>query len=280
MAENHIELTDEVLGAYVDDELDPATRSRVERSLSVDRDARSRLAAIRDITMLVRVATRGGTGVRVDGAAHGPEVIDLSSRIGVTAPAAARGRRAPAWLDWRMAASFVAGLAVMLGALELGQLGGSEAPTWQRSALEFHHRYARAASTGGDLALDHLSPASSSFARDFARIADYEPVLPDLSGQNYAPIGARLLPTFEGVVTHVVYEAPGRPAIGYSMVLTDRRPRGEDFITMQRDGVRMVVWGDDRYEYGISGALSYDALEILAETARHSVRTTARAQVL
>lgn len=262
MVERNIDLSDEQLGAYADDELDAITRARVERALAVDREARARLAAIRDVTMLVRAATRAR--VTDSGPAAMPPLSVPAYSARVRAPVR------PAWLTWRIAASFLAGLGAMLIIMQLTQPGTSPASTWQRAALDFHDRYLRAVAAGTAIGLDHLEPSSSDFQREFANVVDFRPRIPDLSAHRYVPVGARLLTTPDGAVTYVVYEAPDGPIVGYSMVLSDA-PAREELMSDTHKNILMTTWTDGRFEYGLSGQLPADALETIADTARRSL---------
>lgn len=57
------EITDEMLGAYVDQELDPAQRRQVEAAAMRSCSIRRRLDAIRRISAAVRAISRGGTAI-------------------------------------------------------------------------------------------------------------------------------------------------------------------------------------------------------------------------
>lgn len=262
MADGDMDLTDELLGAYADNELDAPARERVEHALSLDRDARARLAAIRDVTLLVRAATRAN--VAVGDAA--PPTLPLS-------PSPARRHRPRrGWLQWRIAAAFLAGIVAMTTTLRIVQLGAPEDLGWQRSALEFHDRYERSTAGRRTITLDHLEPASRDFANEFSDLVDFEPVIPDLSALDYRPVGARLLATPDGPATYVVYESPNRPIVGYSMLQSRlRQPGGRARAT--HNGIRIVSWSDGRFEYGLSSQLPDADLSALADTARNSVRS-------
>jgi anti-sigma factor RsiW len=257
------ELSDELLGAYADGELDAATRARVERALARDRNATARLTAIREVTLLVRAATHAESVP----AAQAPR-----PRTPQRAAAPRPRRIRHDWLQWRIAAAFMAGLIAMAAVLRINPIDTPAGVGWQRSALEFHDRYERAAASRSTIALDHLDPASRDFATAFADLVDFEPVIPDLSALDYRPVGARLLATPDGPATYVVYEAPNRPIVGYSM-LESRMPARTEQALAGRNGIRIVSWGDGRFEYGLSSQLPGEDLSVLADTARSSVRS-------
>jgi anti-sigma factor RsiW len=258
MADIDLKLTDELLGAYADDELDAQTRARVEQALSHDGTAAARLEAIREVTRLVRTATRASVGIDA-----------VPQRLPLAKPRPSLPQHG--WRHWRIAAAFLAGLVAMATTIQAVRLAVPEAAGWQRSALEFHARYERSASGRRQIALDHLAPSSTDFGAEFADLVDFEPVLPDLSALEYRPVGARLLATSDGPATYVVYEAPNRPIVGYSMV-QKRQPERDRQTLATRDGIRLVTWSDDSYEYGLSSQLPGEDLSALADTARSSLR--------
>lgn len=273
-----MELTDERLGAYADGELDGPTRADVERALASNPEARRRLAAIRDITALVRAATHArGTDSAAKPAQNVVSMATNSSRLEDARWTTPLPR---AWLNWRLAAAFVCGaLAIVLGMQLVGERV-EPVPGWQQSALVFHTTYLRARS--GDRArvlVDIPDSELRNAAGTYASILDYEPLLPDLSANNYAPTGVRLLSSPYGPTMFVIYQAPESSPVGFSMIraTTSSVGRPTDHFL---GGVRLVSWSDGRFEYGLSSDLSPDALSLLAETARRSITANAAAPVL
>lgn len=112
---------DQILAAYVDGELDPATRTLVEAAASADAELAARLKAQQDLKTLLTghygpIADEPLPGrlleTLVRGAPASAEVVDLSARR--RPPASAKPKRpplrVPAWAG--MAACLVVGLAI------------------------------------------------------------------------------------------------------------------------------------------------------------------------
>lgn len=261
------EMTDELLGAYADGELDATARARVDTLLQTDERARRRLAAIRQITRLVRDATH------LEGRLlnEGPRSAEAGASRSVTP--AFRRARGPAWMRWRLAASFVAGALAVTVAL---QLLGTREPVphgWQQSALVFHNSYLQALADGKEQFLvDVTHPGTEESANAYSSIIDYQPVLPDLSAHDYAPTGARLVTSPDGPTVFVIYDAPGRSPVGFSVIRATPSSRGAPATSSLRD-VRLVSWSDGEFDYAMSSDLSADVLNSLATTAQRSLST-------
>ncbi len=255
----HSELSEENLGAFVDGELDASAHARIEALLAEDAKASARVADLRRITQLVRDATHAA------GRGAVPRANVVALRVVAEPP---RRTRRPAWPSLRWVASF-SGLAL---ALVLGwQLFGPrvDAPGWQQSALVFHSSYLRARAEGkSHFLVDVTDLGSEDSANAYASIIDYEPVLPDLSAHDYAPTGTRLVTSPDGPTVFVIYEAPGRSPVGFSVIRATHR--SAPATTSLRD-VRLVSWSDGEFEYALSSDLSADVLGSLAETARRSL---------
>jgi anti-sigma factor RsiW len=256
-------ITDEQLGAYVDGELDSAARARVDALLLKDEDARHRLTAIREITQLVRDATHY-TGRSPSRA--GSDTAVPRNR------AASTSARGPGWMGWRLAASFVGGALAV--ALTFQLLETPAAPHgWQQSALVFHNTYLQALADGKERFLvDLTNPGTEEAANAYSSILDYQPVLPDLSVHEYSPTGARLVTSSDGPTVFVIYDAPGRSPVGFSVTRATPASRAAPTTSSLHD-VRLVSWSDGEFDYAMSSDLSADALNSLATTAQRSLST-------
>jgi anti-sigma factor RsiW len=276
------DLTDEELGAYVDNELDESSRARVDRALESNTEARSRVAAIRDIDALVRAAMQAQTVEEALPERHEADIVTLHAAP-APRPHSDNPRRQPSWMSWQLAASFVGGaLTVMLAFQLLGGRTDPQAPQagWQQSALVFHTTYLRAQGGANErLLVDVAEPRSNDSASSYASIIDYEPFVPDLSAHSYEPTGARVVSSPDGPTVFVIYHAPEGSPIGFSMIRA--KPAQAPQPTMHSlGGVQLVSWSDGRFEYGLSGDLPPDALNVIAQSARESIGTLDDAPLL
>ena len=266
------ELSDAVLGAYADGELDRSAAAEVERALARDPAARRKLADIRRITMLVKGATRLGSASPAKVAENVVELVPVDRR----APAAERVPAGPEPVriglpHWSMAASILVGFLAALVLLQLTPGPTRDGVGWQHHALTFHRQLMDL--TADDAAkrallLDTPDLAEPAAASRFESLVHYRPVMPDLSAQGYRPIGARLIATPEGPLTYVVYEAPGQPPLGYSMIRPIASTPAAAEAARTQDDVQLVEWSDGPYRFGLSGELPEDALATLRDSVR------------
>jgi anti-sigma factor RsiW len=279
VAEDRIELTDEQLGAYADGELDAVACERVERRLAVDPDARRRLGAIQDVTLIVRAATAAEGGrSRLSRTARRREAdrADAAADAGSDrARPASSGVRA--WLDWRVAASFVAGALALLIVSQLGGTLDSPGVDWHDNALAFHDMYLRARENAPpDTMLDILEHQPE----ELARLIRFTASMPDLSAQGYEPAGAHLITAAQGPIVYVAFEGGQRPPIGFAMTRSTSGSAADDIETpvvrATPQGVTLVSWSAGPFEYGLSGELPESELMLLVDTARRSLPTASR----
>jgi len=265
MTDRNYELTDELLGAFADGELDEMSRSRLEKALGKNAEARRRLKAIRDVSMLVRAATRVGT----ERSGHDPAVA-LPKPSGRVAQRLPLHRLSRHWTGWRVAAAFAGG--AIIAVLATAYVWRPTAPSgeWAQHALAFHAGISRGDQDSARATFERLIDLQPNELSTAAQIADYEPVLPDLSAHGYEPLGARLMTTPRGMVTFVIFAAPNQPLLGYSMA---RRTADvfDDFRFDSRRDINLVTWSSGEHEFALTGQLPTDALTALAETARQTL---------
>lgn len=267
MTDDGVDLSDEWLGAYVDGELTPADRERMEALLGRDPDARRRLAAIREVTLLVRAATHTGT-----------PGVDEDRQPASFARERKPAWRRPAWLDWRLAASFAAGALVLFAALELGGRFAYAPADWHDSALAFHDMYVRARSNAPkDTMLDIFEHQPAQLAE----LISFEPFIPDLAEHGYRPAGAHLISGPEGPVVYVVFESDERPPIGFAMTRSSGAnaaagAAAHPAVHSTRNGVTLVSWSGDGFDYGVGGQLPDGDLMFLADAAQRSLSASSR----
>jgi anti-sigma factor RsiW len=256
-------ITDEILGAYVDGELEAAERAELEKRLAKDAGTRRRVEEIRRITALVRNATFAPRAA--------PSTEAPKPTVELHVPRRARS----GWFAWGLAASFVGGAVAVTLAVRLAGAPTPASHGWQQSALVFHTSYLRARADGRpELLLDVGEPDAKETASAYAPIIDYEPVLPDLSDHDYAPLGSRLVTSPDGPTVFVVYESPGQSPVGFSVTRTgaafDAKPE-----TLSLHDVRLVSWSNGEFAYGLSSDLPADTLSALAATAQRSLEGAA-----
>ncbi len=252
MAEYRIELTDEMLGAYADGELDARDTAAVERLVAADPSVRQRLGAIEELTRLVRAASQ--------------------SRIESAVPKSEAPVRRFGWLSWQSAVSFAAGALVILAVVNLTGASDPARLDWPEHALAFHDMYIHAREHApGNSVVD--IPASHS--EDLARLVDFVPAVPDLGAHGYDAVGAHLLAAPHGPVVYVVFEGVQRPPIGF--VMTRRTADGENrdattpSVHSNPNGLTLVSWSAGAFDFGLSGQASAIELMPLVETVRSSL---------
>jgi anti-sigma factor RsiW len=273
-----IELRDEVLGAYADGELDRDTARRVELALRAAPSARSRLDAIRRISMLVRGA------VRVE-----PAASSAVARLVPSEPEPPRASQISWWFGirwsaaWSFATAFGAGAGVAILAVFLWQsMPAGMQPTgstWPQRALVLHERYLQALGEGRALPLDVRGATPRELGEGLASVLGARPAVPDLSTLGYRPQGARLLVTAEGAIVYVFYQSADRPSLGLTLGPADssvsrRRPAWE------HGGLRLVEWSDGLQRFGLSGAYSEAELRDLVASVSARLHTAALAPSL
>ena len=222
MRKEHV--AEEVLGAYVDGELDADALARIEERLSGDRALRDRLAALQRVTDLVRAAAHATPPADSQASAATHTRTGSASRAGASdarserAPAAEPSRTFSRPVVWGIAASFVAALAgALLTVLLLGRDAGVDG--WQQHALVFHESYLAALDANRTPLLDARASSPAALGKSLAALVDDElVVVPDLSEQGYAPQGARLIETAAGPVTYVVYAGVNKPVLGLAVL--------------------------------------------------------------
>ena len=268
MRKDHV--AEEVLGAYVDGELDADAIARIEERLSSDRALRDRLAALQRVTDLVRTAAHATPPADSQASAATHTRTGGASRAG---PNDARSERAPAAepsrtfsrpVVWGIAASFVAALAgALLTVLLLGRDAGVDG--WQQHALVFHESYLAALDANRTPLLDARASSPAALGKSLAALVDDElVVVPDLSEQGYAPQGARLIETAAGPVTYVVYAGVNKPVLGLAVLRSAPDDDGEQHMH-QHGELKLLEWSDGEHRFGVGGTHSAASLRTLAD---------------
>jgi anti-sigma factor RsiW len=276
MSEERIELTDGLLGAYVDGELDADDAARVEALASADASVRRRLAAIRKVTQLVGAAVITGGESRASVSGSAPVARSHESAPGTGASCSRRFRRFAlrkgGLSAWNVAAAFMAGVLVLLAVFELADWHAVDAVDWREEVLAFHDMYLRA---GDNEPRDAMLAVPSGQPADVARLIDFSPALPDLAAHGYGPAGAHLLSAASGPVVYFLFESPERPPIGFAMTRNVARSVSQNetsqAINTTAAGLSLVSWSSGPFEYGLGGQVPASELLPIVETVRSAL---------
>ncbi len=261
------QVTEEVLGAYVDAELAASDVAQLEGQLAGDRALRDRLAALQRVTDLVRAATHAPPADSPPGSAkHARAVMPPGAAPDVLGKrsAARPPRTFSRPVVWGIAASFVAALA---GALLTVLMLGRDAVTdgWQQHALVFHESYLAALDANRTPLLDARASSPTALGQSLAALVDDElVVVPDLSEQGYAPQGARLIETAAGPVAYVMYAGANKPVLGLAVLRSAPDDDGEQHMH-QHGELKLLEWSDGEHRFGVGGTHSAASLRTLAD---------------
>jgi len=258
------DVADEVLGAYVDGELDPAAVARLDERVAADRSLRERVAALQRVTNLVRAAAHAPSAQPpMRDAPH--EVAPPAAARRPPSPRAARLSRVFSRpLAWGLAASLAAACAgALLSALLLGRETATDG--WQQHALVWHASYLAALDANRTPLLDARASDPATLVRSLTALVDDElVVVPDLSEHGYSPRGARLIETAAGPVAYVVYGGANMPVLGLAVLRSSPEDDGEQHMHQQGE-LKLLEWSDGEHRFAVSGTHSAASLRTLAD---------------
>jgi anti-sigma factor RsiW len=247
-----IELTDEVLVAYVDGELPPETSLAVEARIARDPEAQGKVQDMRDTAALLRAAF--------------PEE-DPRSNVVPLKPRAKGGfiRNRP----------LLAGLAAAAAVVLLVGTGLVATPVHSDDRAEF---------------MGHVAAYHSVYAKETEHLAEVPAsrkdhleawlgarlgrslTVPDLSGEGWTFEGGRLLAEGDQPIAQLLYTAPGRQPIAVC-VTRSGQPESEPAQYDPGTGLRVAAWDGDGYLYIVVGSLAPPELDRLAQEVRQHFRT-------
>lgn len=229
-------ITDEMLTAWMDGELEGAEADRVSRAVSGDRALQERVRALRiDRERLLN---------ELDALLGSAPAVTLTSEPAHAAPAPMGGA-------WRVAAALVLGLAVGAGGMWLTPR--SEAETWVDMAASYQALY-----VPETLAVVNDTP--DQMAAQLKRVS--EAVGRDLSGAEQATqIAYRRgqILGYEGapVIQLAYLSDDGKPV---ALCLTKSDKGDSVFETSVRYGLQAVEWIDDGYHFVLLGDVDSDTM--------------------
>jgi anti-sigma factor RsiW len=252
-----IELTDELLVAYVDGELSAETRASVRERVAHDPVAQGKIKDMEDTAALLRAAF--GDGIAGE---DGPRdnVIPLKP--------SARHRT---FRNHPLITGFAAAAAIVLvvgTALFMHPFQSDERAGFMADVAAYHEVYARETEHLAEVPAsrkDHIEEwLGSRLARKLS--------IPDLSSEGWAFEGGRLLAEDGQPIAQLLYTAPGRQPIALCITHSDQ-PESKPTEYDPGKGIRVAAWDTNGYLYIVVGALEKPELEILAEQVRHHFGT-------
>jgi anti-sigma factor RsiW len=252
-----IELTDELLVAYVDGELSAEMHASVQARVAQDPVAQGKVKDMRETAALLRAAF-GESGPK--DAAPKDNVVPLkaSSRH-------RSFRNNPLLPSLAVAAAVI----LVIGAgLFKHPFTTDHRAEFMADVAAYHSVYAQET--------EHLAevPASRKdhIEEWLGSRLDRELSIPDLSAEGWAFEGGRLLAEGDQRIAQLLYTAPGRQPIAVCITHSDQ-PKSKPTQYEPDKGIRVAAWDAEGYLYIVVGALEKPELELLAEQVRHHFGT-------
>ena len=243
------------LHAYVDRQLEPADRRRVEQYLASDADAARRVSAYQAQREALRAAFAARTGPL-------PPELRLSHILGQ--------RRRQRWVPWSLAAGIVLALGV----------GGAAGWTLHSQPVQSRVAHAmdvlqhQALSTHAVYAADPARPVELSSAQEadlrqwLSSRLDRAVTPPDLSGLGFHLIGGRLLATEQGRPAALFMYDDGK-GDRISLILRPMAPSLQASPTdMRQGGLNGCAWIKKGMGYAVVGAFPDEELDRVADRIR------------
>lgn len=243
-------ITEDMLQAYVDDQLEPEARSRVERHLAIHPDVAARIADFQAQRRLLQAAYADVLAEPV------PEALRRTSPIG----SGSKPWRVAAVLAW-MALGAVLGWGVR-------DRQGAPAPTQieaHDSALVERARMAHVIYTAEQRrAVEVPASQEDDMIRWLSKRMNTAVRVPNLAAHGFTAMGGRLLPGVDGPACQIMYqnEAGKRLTIYLARDPGQARP----IAFSDREVVHVVVWSDGKLAFAVSADLDREELGRIAAT--------------
>jgi anti-sigma factor RsiW len=239
--------TDELLGAYVDGELDAENARAVERLIAGDARASEKVARLRETNMLIRAAC----DERLYAATATPRI-----------PPSVRRRLLRGRYGWTVAASLLVG---MVGFGAAMWPGGTHSDLVDEIA-EYHAVYSHET--------DHLvevpADRGDELMRWLGNRIERRVVAPDLASAGLRFAGGRMLVVDGRPVAQLMYTRPRGLPVAVCVTPTDRN--AAPIHVEQRGALHLATWTDDGYGYVVVGELDRNAVQYLAEQVEQQFR--------
>jgi anti-sigma factor RsiW len=240
--------TDELLGAYVDGELDAENAHAVERLIAGDAWAREKVARLRETNTLLRAAC----DERIYAAAATPGRPSAAGRRLM------RARR----YGWAVAASLLIG---MVGFGAAMWPGGTHSDLVDEIA-EYHAVYSHET--------DHLvevpADRSDELMRWLGNRIERRLVAPDLASAGLHFVGGRMLVIDSRPVAQLMYTRDRGLPIAVCVARTDRN--ASPLHVERRGALHLATWTDHGYGYVVVGELDRNAVQDLAEQVERQLK--------
>jgi anti-sigma factor RsiW len=245
-----MELTPELLEAWLADELAPEERDRVARALREDPEARARIEAWQRDEARLRAALA--------------PVLDepVPERLA----RAAAGRRPRAWT--KPLAGLAAGLVLLLAGGLAGWIAAREVAPDPRAS----HFAEQAASAHRVFGVEVRHPVEVPASQEahlvgwLSKRLGYPIAAPDFARAGYRLVGGRLLADAHGPAAQLMYEdATGRRVTAYFA----QRPQEPEtaFRFVAGDNVNVFYWIDHEFGFALAGDVPRETLLQMANTA-------------
>ncbi len=240
--------TDELLGAYVDGELDAENARAVERLIASDARAREKVARLRDTNTLLRAAC----DERIYAAAATP------GRPRAAARRLTRGR-----YGWAIAASLLVGMAGFGAAM---WPDGAQHSNLVDEIAEYHTVYSHET--------DHLVevPANRSdeLLRWLGNRIERRLVVPALASAGLHFAGGRMLVVDGRPVAQLMYTRDRGLPVAVCVTRTDGN--ASPVHVERRGALHLATWADDGYGYIVVGELDRTAVQDIAEQVERQLK--------
>lgn len=253
-------LTDEVLGAYADGELDRKLLRQVEAELAADPQARQRLQDIRYVSNLVRATTRAPIDEGIGG------IFDRVPAVSDGGHSTPRTRLPWQGVSGYAVAASVAAVAAV-GLVWLGSVIARPHPSWVDGTLIYHEQFLGTVHSPRRVPLDVRDPDPAYVASKLQATLPFTPTIPDLSAQGFVLQGARLIATPQGWMLYVSYKDEDS-YIGLTAV-KDEEPAPQQ--TVSDYGLNLVSWEQDEIVYSIASTLDTVRLQELSIDAQAAI---------
>jgi anti-sigma factor RsiW len=262
-----IELTDELLVAYVDGELSAETRASVKARVAQDPVAQGKVKDMEDTAALLRAAF--GDGAPGDGALGDGNLNDGDIRNNVVPLKPSFRHRVIRNHPMISGLAVAAALALMVGAgLFMNPFVSDERAGFMADVAAYHEVYARETEHLAEVPASRKDHIEEWLGSRLQRTLS----VPDLSQEGWAFEGGRLLAEDGQAIAQLLYTAPGRQPIAICITKSDQ-PETKPVEYDPGKGIRVAAWDAGGYLYIVVGALEKPELGTLAEQVRHHFGT-------
>jgi anti-sigma factor RsiW len=244
-------VTDTMLLAYVDGELDEAGVREVEQVIAGDAQARRTVEMYRDTASLLRAAC--GEQAYAAGAA-------------ALLPLRARPRQAlPRRLVWAAAAAVALGIGLGAGGTWLG-VHQSDLSQLVDEIAEYHAVFSHETAHLAEVPADRAQELAQWLGERLQRHLE----IPELSAAGLRFAGGRMLVVDGAPVAQLMYTRPMAPPIAVCLGQMEGPP--QPLAVLRRGPLRLAVWQEHGYAFLVVGEMSADLARDLAGRVKAQMR--------